>query len=42
MSDAKQLRGGVYVVDEFPQTPSGKVLRREVTKIATELYKRNI
>ncbi|KAJ6637736.1 putative CoA ligase CCL7 [Pseudolycoriella hygida] len=39
LSDAKQLRGGIYFVDELPVTPSGKVLRRKVQQIAMELYK---
>lgn len=37
-SDFKQLRGGVYFVDNLPLTPSGKVLRRKVREIAIELY----
>lgn len=38
LSDAKQLRGGVYFVDSFPVTPSGKVLRRKVKEIAIQMY----
>lgn len=38
-ADAKKLRGGVYFVDSLPMTPSGKMKRREVKQIATELYK---
>lgn len=37
-SDFKQLRGGVYFVDNLPLTPSGKILRRKVRDIAVELY----
>lgn len=37
-TDAKKLRGGVYFVDSLPTTMSGKVLRRDVKKFATELY----
>lgn len=35
--DQKKLRGGVYFVNSFPMTSSGKVLRREVKKLATDL-----
>lgn len=37
-ADYKRLRGGVYFVDEFPLTPSGKVMRRKVKEIAIEMY----
>lgn len=40
-ADAKKLRGGVYFVESLPMTPSGKIKRREVKKIATELYKKS-
>lgn len=39
LSDAKQLRGGIYFVDELPVTPSGKVLRRKVQDIAKKWHK---
>lgn len=40
--DSKQLRGGVYFVEDLPRTSSGKVLRRLVREIATQLHaKRN-
>ncbi|KAM7349498.1 uncharacterized protein ACRADG_008411 isoform 2-T4 [Cochliomyia hominivorax] len=32
MAHFKQLRGGVYFVDELPKTPSGKILRRIVAE----------
>jgi len=32
--DAKKLRGGVHFVDSFPQTPSGKIIKNDVKKIA--------
>jgi 4-coumarate--CoA ligase len=32
--DAKKLRGGVYFVESFPLTPSGKVKKNEMRKIA--------
>lgn len=38
MSDYKQLRGGVYFVDRFPMTPSGKIIRRKVREMAIEMY----
>jgi acyl-coenzyme A synthetase/AMP-(fatty) acid ligase len=28
LSDEKQLRGGLYIVDEFPRTSTGKIIRR--------------
>ena len=37
LADFKQLRGGVYFVDEMPMTPSGKVARRSVKKLAVQL-----
>lgn len=39
--DQKKLRGGVYFVDSFPLTPSGKVLRRELKKLARESSRAN-
>jgi 4-coumarate--CoA ligase len=38
--DQKQLRGGVYFIDKLPLTYSGKIMRREVKKIAIELSER--
>lgn len=38
-ADSRKLRGGVYFVDSLPTTPSGKVLRREVKKLAIDRYK---
>lgn len=35
--DHKKLRGGVYFVDSLPLTPSGKVIRRELKRLANEL-----
>lgn len=34
----KQLFGGVYFVESFPITPSGKIIRKKVLEIATSLY----
>lgn len=34
----KHLDGGVYFVDEFPMTPSGKIIRQKVKDIAQNLY----
>lgn len=34
----KQLVGGAYFVESLPLTPSGKIIRREVQKIATSLF----
>uniref|UniRef100_A0A1L8DYC8 Putative acyl-coa synthetase n=1 Tax=Nyssomyia neivai TaxID=330878 RepID=A0A1L8DYC8_9DIPT len=39
LADSKRLRGGVYFVNSFPRTPSGKIKRNLVTEIATKLYK---
>lgn len=38
MSDYKQLRGGVYFVNSFPMTASGKIIRRKVRDMAIEMY----
>lgn len=38
-ADYKRLRGGVYFLDSFPMTPSGKILRRRIKDIVTQLYK---
>ncbi|CRK91364.1 CLUMA_CG005037, isoform A [Clunio marinus] len=35
----KRLHGGVYFVDSLPITPSGKIKKVEVRKMATQLYK---
>lgn len=37
-SDAKQLRGGVYFMESFPMTPSGKIQKRKVRDIIVERY----
>lgn len=37
-ADYKRLRGGVYFLESFPMTPSGKVLRRRIKDIVTQLY----
>lgn len=33
----KQLRGGIFFIDEIPLTPSGKVQRKQAKEIATRL-----
>ncbi|XP_063700488.1 probable 4-coumarate--CoA ligase 1 [Culicoides brevitarsis] len=38
LDDVKKLRGGVYFVENFPTTASGKVLRRAVKELANKLY----
>ncbi|XP_073841198.1 uncharacterized protein [Musca autumnalis] len=38
MQDFENLRGGVYFVDELPQTPSGKIIRRKVTEMCERLW----
>ncbi|KAL7014622.1 hypothetical protein ACKWTF_016033 [Chironomus riparius] len=37
--DGKRITGGVYFIEKFPLIPSGKVLSRELKKIATEINK---
>lgn len=32
------LRAGVYFVESLPKTGTGKLVRREIIKIATKLY----
>lgn len=32
------LRGGVYFVDSFPKTATGKIIRRKVTELATDKF----
>lgn len=39
VTDFKNLRGGVYFVDELPLTPSGKVQKRKVKDLAIQFYK---
>lgn len=34
-----KLRGGVYFVDSLPRTKNGKLRRKEITDIATELFR---
>lgn len=36
--NSKRLRGGVYFVETLPTNTSGKILRRQVKQIATDLY----
>lgn len=33
------LRGGVYFVDSLSKTNNGKLLRREITKIASKMFR---
>ncbi|TMW48848.1 hypothetical protein DOY81_006077 [Sarcophaga bullata] len=37
MAHFKQLRDGVYFVNELPQTPSGKILRRKMAELCQSL-----
>lgn len=39
LGDYCKLRGGVYFVDSIPKTPTGKLLRRVVKGIASELFR---
>ena len=36
----KQLRGGIRFVDAIPRNPSGKILRRDIKKMDTQVQKR--
>lgn len=38
MASYKRLDGGVYFVNEFPMTPSGKVIRSKVKEMAQKFY----
>ena len=40
--DAKRITGGVKFVDKFPLTPSGKIMNRELKRIAEEIHKLKI
>lgn len=42
LADHKRIRGGVYFLDQFPLTPSGKVKRNEVKQIVSQLYKEKL
>lgn len=35
----KRLHGGAYFVDSLPMTPSGKIKKRLVRKMAAQMYK---
>lgn len=38
LDNYKQIRGGVYFLDHFPFTTTGKIKRNEVKKCVTNLY----
>lgn len=38
--DAKKIRGGVHFVDSFPLTPSGKVKKNELKKVAEKIIRK--
>lgn len=38
LPDYKQFRGGVYFVDEFPMTPSGKIKKRLMKELAINKF----
>lgn len=40
LADYKKLRGGIYFVDDFPLTPSGKIVRRLIRDMAVGLYEK--
>ncbi|XP_055533050.1 probable 4-coumarate--CoA ligase 1 [Wyeomyia smithii] len=39
VADYRKLRGGVFFVEQFPMTPTGKILRKEVRKIILDTLK---
>lgn len=39
LADYKHLEGGVYFIDEFPLTASGKIIRAKVKEIAQNFYR---
>ncbi|XP_044258783.1 4-coumarate--CoA ligase 1-like [Tribolium madens] len=41
LSDREKLRGGVFIVDELPRTPSGKLRRRDVKNYILSLNEKN-
>jgi 4-coumarate--CoA ligase len=38
LAERKQIRGGIFFVDQLPRTTSGKVLRRKAREMAIEMY----
>lgn len=38
MVSYKHLDGGIYFVDEYPMTPSGKIIRSKVEEIAQKMF----
>lgn len=41
MAAYKRLDGGIYFIDEFPMTASGKIIRSKVKEMAQQLYEAN-
>lgn len=39
VADYKKIRGRVFFVEDYPRTPSGKVLRRKLKEIAEKELK---
>lgn len=35
----KQLRGGIFFIDEIPKTASGKILRKDLRQLAARTSK---
>lgn len=40
VSNHKQLRGGVVLVDTIPKSPAGKILRRQLRDLASKEAKK--
>lgn len=39
-SNPSKLRGGIYFVDSLPKTHNGKLIRKKITQIATEMFRK--
>lgn len=39
VADYKKIRGRIFFVEDYPRTPSGKVLRRKLKEIAEKELK---
>jgi 4-coumarate--CoA ligase len=42
MPNYKQLHGGVFFINDFPKTASGKIQKRFIRDIAVKLYHRKV
>ncbi|CAG9811411.1 unnamed protein product [Chironomus riparius] len=42
VTEAKRITGGIYFVEAFPMTPSGKVLNRKLKELAMEIHAKKL